>query len=51
MRIAHCAWESLHSISLGGVAVHVTELAAAQQTGGGGEPDPTVAAWGIESSD
>jgi glycosyltransferase involved in cell wall biosynthesis len=34
MRIAHCAWESLHSISLGGVAVHVTELAAAQQRKG-----------------
>ena len=29
MRIAMLAWESLHSVSLGGVAVHVTELAAA----------------------
>jgi glycosyltransferase involved in cell wall biosynthesis len=31
MRIAMLAWESLHSIALGGVAVHVTELAAALQ--------------------
>ena len=31
MRIAFLAWESLHSIALGGVAVHVTELAAALQ--------------------
>ncbi|MBN1655615.1 MAG: glycosyltransferase family 4 protein [Deltaproteobacteria bacterium] len=29
MRIAFFAWESLHSIPVGGVAVHVTELAAA----------------------
>jgi hypothetical protein len=29
MRIAMLSWESLHSVSLGGVAVHVTELAAA----------------------
>lgn len=29
MRIALLSWESLHSISVGGVAVHVTELAAA----------------------
>jgi glycosyltransferase involved in cell wall biosynthesis len=28
MRIAMFAWESLHSIPVGGVAVHVTELAA-----------------------
>jgi glycogen synthase len=34
MRIAHCAWESLHSIAVGGVAVHVTELAAALQRKG-----------------
>ena len=29
MRIALFAWESLHSVAVGGVAVHVTELAAA----------------------
>jgi glycosyltransferase involved in cell wall biosynthesis len=29
MRIAFFAWESLHSVPVGGVAVHVTELAAA----------------------
>ncbi|MBW1794476.1 MAG: glycosyltransferase family 4 protein [Deltaproteobacteria bacterium] len=29
MRIAILSWESLHSIPVGGVAVHVTELAAA----------------------
>jgi glycosyltransferase involved in cell wall biosynthesis len=29
MRIALFSWETLHSISVGGVAVHVTELAAA----------------------
>lgn len=29
MRIAMLSWESLHSISVGGVAAHVTELAAA----------------------
>lgn len=29
MRVALFAWESLHSISVGGVGVHVTELAAA----------------------
>ncbi len=29
MRIALLSWESLHSISIGGVGVHVTELAAA----------------------
>jgi hypothetical protein len=28
MRIALYAWESLHSIHIGGVPVHVTELAA-----------------------
>jgi glycosyltransferase involved in cell wall biosynthesis len=28
MTIALCAWESLHSIAVGGVAPHVTELAA-----------------------
>jgi len=31
MRIAIFAWESLHSVPVGGVAVHVTELAAALQ--------------------
>jgi glycogen synthase len=34
MKIAHVAWESLHSIAVGGVAVHVTELAAALQRKG-----------------
>ena len=29
MRIALLTWESLHSVAVGGVAVHVTELAAA----------------------
>lgn len=28
LRIAICAWESLHSIPVGGVAPHVTEIAA-----------------------
>jgi glycosyltransferase involved in cell wall biosynthesis len=31
MRIAMLSWEALHSVSVGGVAVHVTELAAALQ--------------------
>ncbi len=34
MRIALLTWESLHSISVGGVAVHVTELAAALERQG-----------------
>lgn len=34
MRIAYYTWESLHSIPVGGVAVHVTELAAAMQRRG-----------------
>lgn len=34
MRIALASWESLHSIAVGGVAVHVTELAAALQRRG-----------------
>jgi glycosyltransferase involved in cell wall biosynthesis len=34
MRIALFAWESLHSIAIGGVAAHVTELAAAFQRRG-----------------
>ncbi|NLG19623.1 MAG: glycosyltransferase family 4 protein [Fibrobacter sp.] len=34
MRIALLSWESLHSVSLGGVAVHVTELAAALERKG-----------------
>ncbi|MBP8302806.1 MAG: glycosyltransferase family 4 protein [Phycisphaerae bacterium] len=29
MRVAILSWESLHSVAVGGVAVHVTELAAA----------------------
>jgi glycosyltransferase involved in cell wall biosynthesis len=34
MRIAMFTWESLHSIAVGGVAAHVTELAAALQRRG-----------------
>ncbi|PIU42436.1 MAG: glycosyltransferase family 1 protein [Candidatus Omnitrophica bacterium CG07_land_8_20_14_0_80_42_15] len=34
MRIALFAWESMHSISVGGVAVHVTELACALERKG-----------------
>ena len=34
MRIAMLAWESLHSITVGGVALHVTELAAALERKG-----------------
>ena len=34
MKIALCAWESLHSIPVGGVAPHVTELAAGLQRRG-----------------
>ena len=34
MRVALASWESLHSIPVGGVAVHVTELAAALQRRG-----------------
>jgi glycogen synthase len=34
MRIALFSWESLHSIAVGGVAVHVTELAAGLQRRG-----------------
>ena len=34
MRIAILAWESLHSIAVGGVAVHATELAAALERKG-----------------
>ncbi|MGA2094052.1 MAG: glycosyltransferase family 4 protein, partial [Sedimentisphaerales bacterium] len=34
MRIAFFAWESLHSVPVGGVAVHVTELSAALQRRG-----------------
>ncbi|HMA93429.1 MAG TPA: glycosyltransferase family 4 protein [Polyangiaceae bacterium] len=34
MRIALLSWETLHSISIGGVAVHVTELAAALERKG-----------------
>jgi glycosyltransferase involved in cell wall biosynthesis len=34
MRIAICSWESLHSVAVGGVAAHVTELAAALQRKG-----------------
>ncbi len=34
MRIAMFSWESLHSIAVGGIAAHVTELAAALQRKG-----------------
>jgi glycosyltransferase involved in cell wall biosynthesis len=34
MRVALASWESLHSIKVGGVAVHVSELAAALQRRG-----------------
>jgi glycosyltransferase involved in cell wall biosynthesis len=34
MRIAFLSWESLHSIAVGGVAVHVTEMAAALERRG-----------------
>jgi glycosyltransferase involved in cell wall biosynthesis len=34
MKIAIFAWESLHSVAVGGVAVHVTELAAGLQRRG-----------------
>jgi len=34
MRIAMMSWESMHSISVGGVAIHVTELAAALERKG-----------------
>jgi glycosyltransferase involved in cell wall biosynthesis len=34
MRVALSSWESLHSIKVGGVAVHVSELAAALQRRG-----------------
>ncbi|MCH7814213.1 MAG: glycosyltransferase family 4 protein [Planctomycetes bacterium] len=34
MRIALFSWESLHSIAVGGIAVHVTELAAALERRG-----------------
>jgi glycosyltransferase involved in cell wall biosynthesis len=34
LRIALLSWESLHSISIGGIAVHVTELAAALERKG-----------------
>ncbi|MFH1790994.1 MAG: glycosyltransferase family 4 protein [Candidatus Omnitrophota bacterium] len=34
MRIALLAWESMHSISVGGVAVHVTELACSLERKG-----------------
>jgi len=34
MRIAMLSWESLHSIAVGGVAAHVTELAAALERQG-----------------
>ncbi|MEW6087885.1 MAG: glycosyltransferase family 4 protein [bacterium] len=34
MRIAFFSWESLHSIAIGGIAVHVTEIACALQRKG-----------------
>ena len=38
MRIAMLSWESLHSIAVGGVAAHVTELAAALERKGHERP-------------
>ena len=46
MRIAMLAWESLHSVSLGGVAVHVTELAAALERKGNEVHVFTRMRWG-----
>ena len=37
MKIAIFAWESLHSIAVGAVAAHVTELAAALERRGNNE--------------
>eukprot|EP00168_Porphyra_purpurea_P010631 TRINITY_DN2646_c0_g1_i2.p8 TRINITY_DN2646_c0_g1~~TRINITY_DN2646_c0_g1_i2.p8 ORF type:complete len:108 (-),score=31.93 TRINITY_DN2646_c0_g1_i2:660-983(-) len=37
MKIALLSWESLHGIAVGGVAAHVTELAAALTRSGGNE--------------
>ena len=34
MRIAMFSWESMHSISIGGIALHVTELACALERKG-----------------
>lgn len=34
MRIAHLSWETLHSIPVGGISAHVTELAAAEDRRG-----------------
>lgn len=34
MKIAMLAWESMHSVAVGGVAAHVTELAAALHRNG-----------------
>jgi glycosyltransferase involved in cell wall biosynthesis len=34
MRVAMLSWETMHSIAVGGVAVHVTELAAALERAG-----------------
>ena len=45
MRIAMLAWESLHSVALGGVAVHVTELAAALDRSGNEVHVFTRLAW------
>jgi len=45
MRIAMLSWESLHSIAVGGVAAHVTELAAALARKGHQIHVFTVAPW------
>ncbi len=46
MRIALLSWESLHSIAVGGVAVHVTELAAALERKGHEVHVFTRMSWG-----
>ncbi len=46
MRIAMLSWESLHSIAVGGVGVHVTELAAALEKKGHEVHVFTRMAWG-----
>jgi hypothetical protein len=47
MRIAMLSWESRHWIVVGGVGVHVSELAAALDHGGRARCARTSIAWGI----
>lgn len=49
MRIALLSWETLHSIAVGGVAVHVTELAAALERKGHEVHVFTRMRWGGDS--